>query len=325
MFKTPPPVLLYASDDKTSLSIVRRIFWQIGFSVVTTASTMEAITLVCESEIDLLMADYDLPRTNAITFADQLKRRLGDLVPPLVVLADSDGEDIKEGCLRAGAAAVFPKSGPIEAVLKAAVGLVRDPEKRKQVALYSSADPLPRGIDDLTGVPNRRQFIRKLHAESLASYRDQTPCSIIIVWIDNYDRMTDSQGKHRAENAIIQVARLIEGELRSRDSLGRFDEHVFALVLPDTTLAGAISVGQRLRTKLSSTEFGDIDVPVSLTVSVAVTQRPPAAYVSPLKLIDRGLQLAGEATANGGDSVAVDEEISLHPADRVEPKPQSDS
>jgi diguanylate cyclase (GGDEF)-like protein len=134
-----------------------------------------------------------------------------------------------------------------------------------------------------------------------------------MIKVDQYDRIEEKHGKQQAERALAQMARLIESELRSRDCVARYAEHTFAVSLPDTPQIAATAVGRRLRQKLNATEFGNLDHPVSLTVSIGVTTRPPGTRKSPKELCEEALRSAAAAVKMGGDRVVADTKLTGAP------------
>jgi diguanylate cyclase (GGDEF)-like protein len=202
---------------------------------------------------------------------------------------------------------------------------MRDHEKQHRIAQSVSKRRFKGGTDALTRVATHEHFSRRLNGESMASYRDHNFLSLLMIVVDQYKRVVTQYGKQQAERALGQMARLIESELRSRDCVARYDEHTFAVSLPDTPPVAAKAVGRRLRQKLNATEFGNLDQPISLTVSIGAATRPPGTRRSPQELCNQALLSAEAAQKMGGDRVVADTGLTGAPLVLVIGEPNSEA
>ena len=311
--ETDPPVVLYVSDDTAYLNEVRHSLGSAGFSVVTAKSPAEVVALTSESEFDALLSDYNLLQTDALSLYEEIRKIRGEATPPTIVVADYDEAVLKSRCKNAGAEGVHVKTESQEKLIDRVLSVLRDRDKRNRVAAAVARRQFKGGTDTLTRVANHEHFSRRLNGESMASYRDQSFISVLMISVDRYDRLLDQYGKQRAEYALVQIARLIESELRSRDCVARYAESTFAVALPDTPQAAATAVGRRLRLKLGAAEFGNLDQSVTLTVSVGVATRPPGMRKAPKEMAEEAV-LASEAAAKmGGDRVVADNALTGAP------------
>ncbi len=307
-----PPVVLYVSDDTGFINTVRRNLGQAGFSVVTTRSAADAVELIIESEFDAVISDYDLLQTDAITLLNQIQNLLGEKTPPTLIVTEQETSALKARCVAAGAASHHAKSESVELFIERVTSALKSEAKRTQIAKYASRR-FKGGTDPLTQVATKEHFGRRLKGESMAAYRDQTYLSILVITIDQFNKTLDRFGKQRADSALAQTARLIEGDLRSRDCVARYAEHTFAVTLPGTKIQAAAAVGRRLKRRLSSTEFGDLEQPISLTVSIGVSCRPPGMQMAPDDLISQAVRSSAAAQKMGGDRVLADDALTGSP------------
>ncbi|MCP4605298.1 MAG: diguanylate cyclase [Proteobacteria bacterium] len=301
-----PPVALYVSDDKAYLNTVRRNLGQAGFSVVTTRSPKDAVELTVESEFDAVLIDYDLLQIDALTLLEQIRNLIGDETPPTLVITEQETATLKTRCFAAGASGHHAKSESIELLIERVTSSLRSEIKRSRVVRSASRMRFKGGTDPLTQVATKEHFRRRLKGESAAAYRDQSHLSLLIISVDNFDKTVDRFGRQRADGTLAQGARLIEGELRSRDCVARYSEHTFAVVLPDTKIQAASAVGRRLRRRMASSEFGDLEQPISLTVSIGAGSRPPGMQMLPNDLVAQAERASEAALKMGGDRVLAD-------------------
>jgi len=94
--------------------------------------------------------------------------------------------------------------------------------------------------DPLTGVANRRAFEEILNKEWLRALRSQQPLSLIITDIDNFKRYNDTCGHAAGDEVLKAVSQMIEGRVRrGTDLVARIGGEEFAVILPETDIAGA--------------------------------------------------------------------------------------
>ena len=107
-------------------------------------------------------------------------------------------------------------------------------------------------IDELTGLLNRWAFKRVAVRETLRSMRKQGRLSVLMMDLDGMKRVNDRLG-HSGGDAVLQaVAASLQEALRDRDSVARMGGDEFCILLPDTELAEAVIVAERLRDQIGS-------------------------------------------------------------------------
>lgn len=110
----------------------------------------------------------------------------------------------------------------------------REQSRRGQLAL----------IDDLTGLGNRRDFVRQLDTLFAQHQRNDLPVSLILLDIV---RFVNHHGDSAGNRVLRAFADCLRETLRGMDMSFRVAEHEFAVILPDTSVSGASSVADKLR------------------------------------------------------------------------------
>ena len=127
-------------------------------------------------------------------------------------------------------------------------------------------------IDALTGMCNRRAFYEQGETLLRQARRYGKPLSLIMLDIDHFKSVNDSRG-HAAGDATLQaVALAIQETPRETDVAGRVGGEEFALLLPETTLADATRLAERLRSRIAeklSVAHGDGEIRVTASFGVA--------------------------------------------------------
>src|SRR4029079_3776877 len=88
--------------------------------------------------------------------------------------------------------------------------------------------------DTLTGLLTQRAFFETLHQEWHRSRRYGSPLSCVMLDIDFFKRINDSQGHAIGDRAIQNVATWLQCNMRQSDVASRFGGEEFCVMLPET-------------------------------------------------------------------------------------------
>jgi diguanylate cyclase (GGDEF)-like protein len=133
-------------------------------------------------------------------------------------------------------------------------------------------------IDDLTRLFNYRYLHQSLRREIKRSSRHDRPISLIFLDLDGFKEVNDTYGHLAGSKALVEVGGVLKEGSRETDVVARFGGDEFAIVLPETGLAGAMATAARLRERLISSRFLTSDgMSVRLTASIGVATLPDVA------------------------------------------------
>ncbi len=158
--------------------------------------------------------------------------------------------------------------------------------------------------DELTGLTNRRSILGTLEQQLAMARRNGQPLSLLMLDLDHFKRVNDSFG-HLAGDAVLrQVAAGIASRLRAQDVAGRYGGEEFLVILPGTTVDGAVQLAEKLRTSIAADriEIGE-GRSVTITISVGVCGGVPTVGERVEGLIDAADQALYQAKENGRDRV----------------------
>jgi len=132
--------------------------------------------------------------------------------------------------------------------------------------------------DPLTGLANRRHFDDYYTRMLAAADRGGEGLSLIIADVDFFKRVNDSYG-HAAGDAVLKtVAATIRDSARAMDLCARFGGEEIVLVLPNTSLAAACEVAERLRQAVARRIVRCEGREISVTASFGVASYPESAH-----------------------------------------------
>jgi diguanylate cyclase (GGDEF)-like protein len=121
--------------------------------------------------------------------------------------------------------------------------------------------------DPLTGLPNRRAFMRDLENEVERARRYGHPLTLAIGDVDRFKQINDTLGHPAGDRALCAVAETLRAGLRSNDGAFRLGGDEFALLLPETAREDAIEVVRRLDTAFRASapeRFTDLQMSVGV-------------------------------------------------------------
>jgi diguanylate cyclase (GGDEF)-like protein len=127
-------------------------------------------------------------------------------------------------------------------------------------------------IDPLTEVANRRGFLERFEAERARAARFGRPLCLLMLDIDHFKMINDTFGHDGGDEALRAMAECCRHSLRTSDFLGRLGGEEFAILLPETDLAGAALLAERLRAAVQTMILPFETQRVGMTVSVGVVR-----------------------------------------------------
>lgn len=134
-------------------------------------------------------------------------------------------------------------------------------EKQFQLVTLATTDPL-------TGCANRLQLNTKLSESSYNFHRYRTPSSLIVLDIDHFKQINDSQGHAAGDLALTEFAKLMASRIRQTDRLFRYGGEEFIILLPNTRVNDAYRLADSLRQAAEAHEF-NLSKPLTTSGGVA--------------------------------------------------------
>jgi diguanylate cyclase (GGDEF)-like protein len=154
-------------------------------------------------------------------------------------------------------------------------------------------------VDALTGLPTRKAFAALAEGELERHRRAQRPLTLLIANIDSCKRINMCRGYQVGDRLIVQVANLCQAIRRGCDIVARVGGDYFAILLPDTDLAGAEIIAERLRRTVETTPLLTPEREIAATVSIGIAQARPGGDIAALMTqADAALQEAKRAGRN---------------------------
>jgi diguanylate cyclase (GGDEF)-like protein len=185
--------------------------------------------------------------------------------------------------------------------LLATKALVAQGANALENAQLHEAAALQAKSDGLTGLSNRRHCEERLLAEVSRSERYEAPLAVILCDIDEFKAANDTHGHAFGDLVLQGFAEVLRETLRDIDVSSRWGGEEFLIVLPGTTLPGAVEAAERIRTGFAALELGGCGATARMTASFGVAGF--VAGVEALELVRAADEALYEAKRRGKNRV----------------------
>lgn len=151
--------------------------------------------------------------------------------------------------------------------------------------------------DALTGLFNRLAAGERLHTEFARMKRSQHRYAVLVMDIDYFKKVNDTFGHEVGDRVLQSTALVLQSKLRETDFLARFGGEEFLVLLPDTELAAASEVAEKLReaVALAPNATGH---PVTLSIGMAMAGPEDSNEDDAVRRADKFLYQAKHAGRN---------------------------
>ena len=157
-------------------------------------------------------------------------------------------------------------------------------------------------IDGLTQIFNRKHWEECLAQEYSRARRFKHDLALIMFDLDYFKRLNDTYGHLGGDQVLIETAQKIRNMLRLCDVFGRYGGEEFAIILPETTIAGANDLAERIRKVIEGNiiDFNGDDIKLTASLGVSILSSNDLRYED---LIARADEALYEAKAHGRNCV----------------------
>jgi len=126
--------------------------------------------------------------------------------------------------------------------------------------------------DYLTGLRSRGYFEQQLELEIKRAERKRASFALMMLDIDHFKLFNDTFGHHVGDQVLKDVSALLVRDMREVDTVARYGGEEFVIILPETTLHGALQVADRLRHSVEQAKFfaGQPASQQRLTISIGI-------------------------------------------------------
>ena len=159
-------------------------------------------------------------------------------------------------------------------------------------------------MDQVTGVRNRRYFDDMLMREFRRGMRNQSTLSLIMIDLDHFKSVNDNHGHLVGDLCLRTISKAIYDEVkRPPDLVCRYGGEELAVILPETSLEGAIMLAERIRQHIETLKIPSENGEVNITASLGVSSLIPSKDMASDNIISLADSALYEAKSNGRNQV----------------------
>ncbi|ABG42171.1 response regulator receiver modulated diguanylate cyclase [Paraglaciecola sp. T6c] len=289
--------ILIVDDEPINIHVLSNTLTD-TYNVFAVTSGREAIAFCMTHAPDLVLMDMDMPDINGVEACKTLKEKSETHDIPIVFVTGHGDSDAEDKCWEAGGVDFLTK--PVNAN-------TLNHRIKSHLALKELTDELRRMAyqDGLTQVSNRRYFDEYLLRQQKLSQRSGSFFALLMFDIDFFKYYNDHYGHLAGDDCLRLVAKVLKQSVeRPGDFVARFGGEEFAVVLPETGIAGAILVATKLLTSVRELGIKHKGSPfgvVTGSIGIAASDGGKKTLQELIDTADRRLYLA---KTNGRDQFA---------------------
>jgi diguanylate cyclase (GGDEF)-like protein len=309
-------LVLVVDDDPAVLHLLDRQLSLAGYRVLAAGNGRQAVEIMLQEAPHIVITDWAMSEMNGV----ELCRRIRELgvrrfVHIIILTAHAERQRLLEAFEAGANDFVVKPVHPDELLARVRAGerivQLEANLASQQLALHKANAELAilndkldqqAGQDDLTGLFNRRETLRRLHDYWATAERHDQPLSCVLIDIDNFKMINDTHGHAVGDTVLRHTVATISRVIRSGEPLGRVGGEEFLLICPMAALHEAGSAAERLRRTVAQTGFEHDGLRLQVTLSAGVAARNAPAR-SPEELLAQADQALYEAKRAGRNRV----------------------
>jgi two-component system cell cycle response regulator len=268
----PLPSILIVDDDDLVLARLQELVKAAGYEVRTATGVAEALGALETFPASIIVTDFNMTDTDGLELCRCVRKRrfagyvyiilfsLRDCEDDILAAFDAGADDyvIK----RTSATQFMARLRTAKRVLELENSLRTAAERRRQVEIN----------DALTGVYNRRYFLRHFGRELKRTQRFGGNVSLLLIEVDHFKTINDTYGHAIGDLVLKRLTRLLATSLRrDTDWCARLGRKSFAMVLEGAKLVDAWACAHVVRRAIADSSIDTSAGCIRMTVSIGVS------------------------------------------------------
>lgn len=240
--KTPITILIIESNG--SLDYLKENLGTEEFLIYSAKEGKRGLELAVALRPDIILLDLELPDMLGFEAIKELKGHPSTMNIPVFVLTERD-ISVEDR---------LNLMGKIERIIRKHrfdMGELIDHIMEIEV-LYPGRAGL---VDDLTGLFSHRYFQIRLAQEVERAVRYKQPLNLLLLDIDFFGQYVKEHGEEEGDKVLKTIADLLRKNIRGSDVVVRYGGDSFAVILPNTVLSAALSLGNRFNAIIRNYPF----------------------------------------------------------------------
>ncbi|MCL2761652.1 MAG: diguanylate cyclase [Treponema sp.] len=261
--------LLIVDDEKMNIKVLTNILIS-EYNIFTATNGKDAVEKASKYKPDLILLDILMPEMDGYQALSEMRKcEIMKKIPVIFITGLNSLEDEEKGLSLDAADYITKPFSDLTVKIRV----------RNQIQIINQLRTIEHlsMIDQLTDLPNRRCFDDRLSLEWKQAIREQTPISMLVIDIDDFKNINDTYG-HQQGDIVLQTIAAIFTQVSRRpgDFAARWGGEEFIVLLPNTSLDGAMDIAERIRADIEHKAIPDRDgSTINVTVSIGVNSQIP--------------------------------------------------
>ena len=283
--------ILIIDDTPSNIDILLE-FLDEKFTIFASTNGRDGLEILENEEIDLVLLDIMMPEMDGFQVAQKIREK-NDRVPIIFITAKTGDTDIEKAYSVGGNDYITKPFREKEVLARITLHLkLREYEKElEKLAFY----------DSLTKLYNRRYFDEIIPKLLKIAKRNHKIISIIMLDIDFFKKVNDNYGHLTGDKILQFLSSKLLSLTRESDIVIRFGGEEFIILLPNTEIAGAKKLAEKIRKEIENSVVTTENI--KFTISLGVTEIQMGEKTNKfLKRVDDSLY---EAKNSGRNKVCI--------------------
>lgn len=257
-------------DDRPSSYERIKAALQESHMVDVETTPQEALFRAAEAQYDLMIVSLGLKDYDGLRLCSQARSLERTRTVPILALAEPDDTARVLRGLDLGINDYLTRPVDRNELLARVMTQVR--RKRYSDRLRNDAQRTYElaVTDPLTGMHNRRYLENQLDKLLDPHAERKLPLSLVMVDIDHFKAINDAHGHDCGDEVLKEFAGRVRHSVRGSDVVSRYGGEEFVILMPETNLAIARQVGERLLKKVAGEPFGVRKGRESMQVTISI-------------------------------------------------------
>jgi diguanylate cyclase (GGDEF)-like protein len=327
--------LLLVDDESAVLESLAHAL-QKDYDVATAASAEEALQVLQQKPIDIILTDQRLPGISGVQFLENVRKNYPRIVR-LLMTGYAEFENMIQAINNGQVFRYLIKPwriSDLQNTLSDAARMARAERQRDQLLaeLNSINQRLEKVVrertleleqtnrqlqqrnlmleklsltDSLTSLSNRRAIEQILQNEVRRRARYPSPLTIALIDLDHFKEVNTRYLHPGGDQVLIRLGQTLNAVIRSADTVGRLGGEEFLVVAPQTDLEGAFMLGERIRSAVERMAVDYKSQTIRITTSVGLVVAASDCHPTAEQLIHEASAVLAEAKAAGRNRCVV--------------------
>ncbi|MCK5110390.1 MAG: diguanylate cyclase [Arcobacteraceae bacterium] len=289
--------ILIVDDSAVQLSQAVNILKKMKFNVITATNGIEAYGIIKNSDIkiSLVLTDFHMPKMDGMDLTLKIREEYNKDELGVIIISSNNTPEISTQFISIGANDFINKPySEIEVItrINSNLELLELFQKTKDMA----------NKDFMTGAYNRRFFFDSGQSIFGKAKREKKDIAVAMFDIDKFKNINDTYGHDVGDVAIIEVANILNENLRDTDLMARFGGEEFCVLLEDISLEDVEILFEKIRGIFENNIIKINDSEIKFTTSIGICYGMEEDLEAMIKRSDDGLYYCKN---NGRNQIAI--------------------